>query len=275
MSITCQVTDTAGEDAHSAWVGYKVHLTESCDADQPRLITHVLTTPATVTDYEAAVPIQAELVAKGLPPTDHLLDGGYVDGELLATSQESHQIAVIGPVLEDHSWQAREQTGYDLAAFMLDWAKQQATCPNGNVSRKWSETHNAQGTPIINIRFDAAQCRSCPVRQLCTRSATQPRELTVRPQPVHEALQQARRQQDTAAFRERYAPRAGMEGSLSQGVRRSDLRHARYSGLAKTRLQHILTAAALNLYRVTEWLAEQTPAQTRTAPFVRLVNAVT
>jgi transposase len=264
-----------GTKRETHWVGYKVHLTESCDADRPRLITQVLTTPATVTDYEVAAPIQAELVAKGLPPSDHLLDGGYVDGEFLATSQAAHQISVIGPVLADHSWQAREQTGYDLAAFSLDWENQQATCPHGNVSRKWSETHTAQGTSIINIRFDAAQCRTCPVRQLCTRSATQPRALTVRPQPVHEALQQARRQQHTATFRERYAPRAGMEGSLSQGVRRSDLRHARYIGLAKTRLQHILTAAALNLYRVTEWLAEKTPAQSRTAPFVRLVNAVT
>src|SRR5450756_2215366 len=33
-----------------SWVGYKVHLTESCDGDAPRLITNVETTPATTPD---------------------------------------------------------------------------------------------------------------------------------------------------------------------------------------------------------------------------------
>ncbi len=32
------------------WIGFKVHLTETCDAATPNLITHVETTAATVTD---------------------------------------------------------------------------------------------------------------------------------------------------------------------------------------------------------------------------------
>jgi transposase len=32
------------------WVGYKVHLTDTCDADHPDLITQVMTTPATTQD---------------------------------------------------------------------------------------------------------------------------------------------------------------------------------------------------------------------------------
>jgi transposase len=50
-----------------------------------------------------------------------------------------------------------------------------------------------------------------------------------------------------------YAKRAGIEGTISQGVRRSGLRRSRY--LAKTHLGHIFTAAAINLLRVGEWLA--------------------
>jgi transposase len=34
----------------NSWVGYKVHLIESCDEDAPRLITNVETTPATTPD---------------------------------------------------------------------------------------------------------------------------------------------------------------------------------------------------------------------------------
>jgi transposase len=257
------------------WVGYKVHLTETCEPDQPHLITHVLTTEATTQDYEVVAPIQADLAQKALLPSEHLLDGGYVDAELLVVSQEHYQVTVTGPVLEDHSWQAKGQTGYDLAAFTLDWEAKQAHCPHGNVSRKWSETQDGNGTPIINIRFDPKQCALCPARQQCTRSQTGPRNITVRPRPIHEALRAAREQQQTADFRDRYRTRAGIEGTLSQALRMTGMRQARYIGFAKTRLQHILTAAALNLYRITDWLAEYQPVQTRASPLARLATLVT
>lgn len=255
------------------WVGYKVHLTETCDPDGPHIITHVLTTPATVQDFEVAQTIHDDLGAKDLLPQEHLLDAGYVDAGLLTTSLDTHQVTVIGPVSEDHSWQAQERTGYDLTAFHIDWEAQRVTCPQGNVSTKWSATHDQLGTPIINIRMGAVQCRHCPVRQLCTHATTAPRNLTVRPQPVHAALQSARQYQRTPDFRQRYQARAGIEGTLSQGIRTAGLRRSRYIGLAKTSLQHILTAAALNLCRITDWLADEPRAVTRTSPFVRLATA--
>ncbi|WP_373463935.1 transposase [Streptomyces canus] len=46
-----------------------------------------------------------------------------------------------------------------------------------------------------------------------------------------------------------YATRAGVESTIAQGVRRCGLHRSRYIGLDKTRLQHVLTAAALNLVR--------------------------
>jgi IS5 family transposase len=63
-----------------------------------------------------------------------------------------------------------------------------------------------------------------------------------------------RAEQATPAWRERYAHRAGVEGTIAQASRRSDLHQARYRGLAKTHLQHVLTALALNLVRVDAWL---------------------
>jgi hypothetical protein len=80
------------------WVGYKVHLTETCEPEQPHLITHVLTTKATTQDYEVATPIQADLAQKALLPSEHLLDAGYVDAELLVASQNHYQVTVTGPV---------------------------------------------------------------------------------------------------------------------------------------------------------------------------------
>ena len=72
-------------DTH--WVGYKVHLTETCDADQPDLITQVITTPATTQDSVMGPAIQHDLADRDLLPGTHLLDSGYVDADLLVTAQ--------------------------------------------------------------------------------------------------------------------------------------------------------------------------------------------
>ena len=67
--------------------------------------------------------------------------------------------------------------------------------------------------------------------------------------------------------------RAGIEGTLSQGVRAFGLRHTRYRGTAKTHLQHIATAAAINIDRIVAWLDERPRAQTRTSRFAALAPA--
>jgi hypothetical protein len=78
-------------------VGYKVHLTETCDAGQPDLITQVITTPATTPDCVMGLTIHHDLAQRDLLPGTHLLDSGYVDADLLVTAQTQHQVDVIGP----------------------------------------------------------------------------------------------------------------------------------------------------------------------------------
>jgi transposase len=264
-----------GAKRTSTWLGYKVHVTETCDDDQPHLISHVQTTVATTPDFDAPAAIERDLAAKDLLPAEHLMDGGYVDAGLLVSGPTEHEITVTAPVTPDHSWQAVEDTGFDVAHFSLDWEVRRATCPAGNTTDKWSESHDAKGNPIINMRFKAKVCLACALRQRCTRSAGGPRYMTVRPRPQHEALQRARQHQQTPEFKASYAARAGIEGTISQGVRNCDLRRSRYVGLAKTHLQHILVAAALNIHRLGDWLLDVPRSQTRTAPFALLAQAVT
>jgi transposase len=108
------------------------------------------------------------------------------------------------------------------------------------------------------------------VRPLCTHARSEPRELTFRLQAEYEALQAARQRQTTPEWKEQYHQRAGIEGTLSQGIRSLGLRRARYIGLAKTRLQHVLTAAAINLTRLYAWLTDIPLAPTRTSHFATL-----
>jgi len=67
-----------------------------------------------------------------------------------------------------------------------------------------------------------------------------------------------------------YAQRQGIEGTISQGVRSFGLRRARYRGLAKTGLQSVATAAAMNLNRLAAWFAERPLASTRVSRFAAM-----
>jgi len=171
---------------------------------------------------------------------------------------------------QNHQWQAKAGAGSDLASFTIDWQKHQATCPQNKESVKWTARTDQHGHPKVAIRFGLHDCRDCPARSLCTRSATAPRILAVRTQAEFEVLQSARQLQQTEAFQTRYAQRSGIEGTHSQGVRSLGLRRTRYLGLRKTSLQHVLTAAAINLIRLDAFLEGAKTVKTRTSRFAAL-----
>jgi transposase len=246
-----------GVKRQTSWKGYKVHMTETCDADTPHLIVEVATTAATTPDYAMVASIHTALADKGMLPQEHLMDAGYVDTGNLVSSQREHEVQVVGPVAPDPSWQAREQNGYDLSTFFVDWERQQVTCPQGQTSRTWTPGKDSTGNAVIHIRFARQECLDCPVRNQCTRAVQGARSLCIRPQAEHETLQRARRDQQSHDFHQRYRARAGIEGTLSQGIRTQGLRRTRFIGLAKTHLQHLLTAAAINLSRLADWFAAE------------------
>jgi transposase len=188
------------------WVGYKVHLTETCDNGQPAVITQVMATPATTPDCVIGPAIHQDLAARGVLPGLHLLDGGDVDAELLVTAQAQHQIDVVGPPFGSYSHRRRASQGDDLSAFVIDWEAQHARCPQGQTSIRLTPGRDVSGDSVVRIRFHAATCRACPVCQACTRAKAAPRQLTVRPQVFHEAIQAARQRQETAEFTAQYAP---------------------------------------------------------------------
>jgi len=247
----------------TSWTGYKVHLTETCAADAPLLITNVQTTAATAADSSVVAAIHADLAAARLLPGIHLVDSGYLDADNLVRGQQDHGGDLVGPPLGDTHWQARTAGAFDVDCFALDWEARRATCPQGHASGKWSETTDPLGNTVITTHFASAACRPCPCREQCTRSARGPRRLTLRPQAQHLALRAARRREATPEFKAQYAARAGMEGTISQGVHTFALREARYLGLAKTHLQHLLTGTAMNFVRLSAWFAERPRAATR------------
>jgi IS5 family transposase len=69
-----------------------------------------------------------------------------------------------------------------------------------------------------------------------------------------------------------YNKRAGIEGTISQGVRCFGLRRSRYIGLDKTHLQQVATAAAINLDRLAAWFVHRPRAETRVSRFAALAS---
>jgi len=251
------------------WTGYKVHLTETCDKAQPRLITHVETTPATTHDVKVTTTIHDELKARDLLPETHLVDEGYMETDLLVESQ-AQGIDLVGPIPSSKSWQSRAADAFDHTQFVIDWEAGRATCPGGKTSAYYAERKTTHDTPNVLFAFRWEDCRCCSLRERCPRAEKVGRTLTVYPQMQYEAQEQARQRQQTDEFKLLYGERAGIEGTISQGVRAFGLREARYLGLAKTHLQHVATAAAINVVRIVDWLTGEQPEATRLSPLQAL-----
>ena len=80
--------------------------------------------------------------------------------------------------------------------------------------------------------------------------------------------------QDTPGWQARYARRAGVEGTIRQGVAVTGMRRGRYRGLPKTQLEHVFSATALNLIRLDAYWNGHALDRSRTSHLSRLELAL-
>ncbi len=233
---------------HRAWTGYLAHVTESCDEDSVNIITDVATTVPTA-DSTALPGIHARLEQRRLLPCEHLVDGGYVSVALLDSSTRDHHVELVGPVKSGNSWQRKHSTGFSREDFTIDFESRTVTCPTGKVSGNWHELPAM--APYTVVRFNPAHCDPCPVRSSCT-SGKAPRTVNFLPRRLHELQTQNRADQQDPQWRRRYACRSGVEGTINQLVNGHQMRRCRYRGVAKAHVQHVFTAIAINIERLSE-----------------------
>ena len=263
-----------GRKREQGWTGYKTHLTETCDDDQPHLIVNVETTKATVPDVLMTVPIHKSLAHQHRLPGEHWMDSGYLDAQHLLDIPAVYQVDLVGPVSPAPICYFNEQQLWDHQHFEIDWEHQQVTCPAGEKSTTWCETSAKRGDQkrqtVSKVRFPKQTCQICPLRLFCTHSQTAGRSLELLPQAQQQALDHQRQTQQTDVFKQRYRRRAGIEGTISQATGSLDMRQSRYRGLQKTHLQNILTASAINLKRWFAWENGIPLAKTCTSHFKAL-----
>jgi transposase len=257
----------------TGWVGDKVHLTQGCDADQPHFLFEVTTTSATLPDGDVMEDLHERLAEKQVLPSQHLVDKGYVDAEILAKSRQMHHIDIVGPALPDPSWASKEAGRLDHSQFLIDWEAKRVLCPAGHTSRDWGHIPDRHGKPSPRVRFPLPLCRSCSLHAQCTPISA--KVLILRPdEAAYNALQIARKRQETPEFRSLYAKRAGVEGTVAQAARTCEIRRSRYIGQKKLNLQAFLPATAMNVLRACHWVTEEKHAVPPSSRFAKLVTSL-
>jgi transposase len=233
----------------------------------------VTTTSATKPDGDIMEDIHARLAKNKMLPGQHLVDKGYVHAEMLAKSQQIHQIDIIGPALPDTSWASKNTERFDHSEFSIDWESKSVTCPAGHKSRDWGNIPDRHGKPSLRIRFPLPACRPCPLHAQCTPIAS--KVLILRPdKQSYQALQENRKRQETPEFRALYVKRAGVEGTVAQAVRTCGIRRSRYIGQKKLNLQAFLTATTMNVLRACHWVTEEKHATASSSRFAKFVACV-
>ena len=258
----------------TTWVGYKVHLSETCDEETPHIITNVHTDEATVNDNNALPKIHQQLSQAELLPEKHLADAGYIEATLLVESRREYGVDLIGRPQGNGRWQHEQGNGFDISHFVIDWERQEVTCPAGKKSSRLKPMVDGRGNDVLHANFRKADCSQCASLTQCTKAKGKQRTINVKPEELHKALQAARQREQTEEFKEEYRKRAGIEGTISQGVRAFGMRRTRYIGRAKTHLQHLATATAINLERVADWFAGAALEKTRRSAFARAMMPV-
>ena len=148
-------------------------------------------------------------------------------------------------------------SGYHCSNFSLSTAGVRVCsirCPPDFDHLQWVLDTDA-GRPFVRVRSSDNDFGFCASRSSRTRAKRpRARRFGFLPRQSYEAQWAAQAWYSSNEGRRQHARRAGVEGTVSQGVRAFGRRRSRYRGLAKTHLQNVAVASAINLDRLVAWL---------------------
>jgi transposase len=244
-----------------SWVGYKVQVAETVQ-EQSRtsgeptenFLTAVVTQDATASDKPGMTEVLAVQRVMGLDaPSALYADGAYICSEALAEARDQgRELRGPAPASPDRG------KVFTVEAFDVHAEERYAICPSGQRSTNCSHVEESRGRIIFRIEWNKKLCGDCQKYAACVSGNQDHRTICVN--HLHSYLQSRRREMQTEAFKLEMRLRNGIEGTQSELVRGYGLRHARYRGKAKVRLQNYVIGAACNirrLFRRLAWEANQ------------------
>ncbi|MFF9244520.1 transposase [Streptomyces sp. NPDC014776] len=182
-----------------------------------------------------------------------LVDAGYTSLPHLEHASRAHHVTVSGQLRSNPTHQHRRNEGFARDDFHIDYDRQRVTCPHGQVSAGWHgpySTSSPTAAPLIVARFTESQCRPCPARTQCTTTADSAPSVGFPPRELRDLQLRVRTEQQTSEWKTRYAVRSGVEGTVNEFAHGHGMRRCRYRGQGKAHIQHVLTAIAVNIERL-------------------------
>jgi hypothetical protein len=191
--------------------GYQLQIAETCvPSNEVQLITAALPQSACESDASAVVPVLEQLERGARMPAELLADTLYTGDENVQAAAE-RGVDLVGPVpgrpvdadaeslsIDDFAWD--ERTG------AID------ACPAGH--RPTPRCFDA-ASATHRIAMPASACSACPFRPQCPIEQTHDGKFTLEFTETQRRLAGRRVEEQTTVYRERYAPRAGIESTNS------------------------------------------------------------
>ena len=190
--------------------GYKRHVLRDLDS---RLIVAVGVTPANVPEASVTDAIETDVAAQQCTLRELHIDRAYLASQLV--QQRTETLAIFCK-----AWPVRQGLYFPKSAFRLDWERYDLRCPGG-------ETRPCEPGGVV--KFPAATCQPCALRERCTASASG-RSVSIHPDEA--LLQELRERQQTPQGRAQLRERVAVEHALAH-VGRWQGRRARYRGVRK------------------------------------------
>jgi transposase len=253
-------------------VGYKVQVAETVSQTplapgEPtnNFIVGMVTHAARESDEEGDLKMEAEQKAMGLEkPSVQYVDAAYISTQKLVEAAAQGQ-ELIGPAPASSQ---NNDGRFGSENFQVSVEQRKAVCPAGHENAQCSSlAEKATGRVSYRFEWQRAICAACTLRAQCINPKHKHRTLVVGEH--HTVLQQRRQEQKTEAFKEKMRHRNAIEGTQSELVRAHGLRHARYRGLIRARLQNYFVGAACNIKRWLRrlaWQLEQSVVAANTSP---------
>ena len=230
----------------------------------PNVITNVATMPGHQPTTRQAVPgIHARLAASGLLPDEHLVDGGYTSLVHMEQAAREHQVTLTGPLPGNPTRQHRR------ARVTAATTSGSTTTAGGDLSPGPGQQGGTAHPDLLARRGSAdrgpvhqSQCQPCPVRAV--HHLPRGRARGFPPARTPTTCKSGTAPTSKTPPGTSGTPSVGNRGHRLRVARGHSMRQCRYQGQPKAHVQHVLTAIAVNIERLSQLPpGEHTPADHR------------
>jgi DDE family transposase len=237
----------AGYDGHKGQ-GYQTQVMETySDEQDPEqkarnldLITYVEVEPASEHDANALVPAIESAQERGLGPEEVLADSHYGGDDNIAAAAELG-VEVVAPAMPG----AKKENKLGLEDFEFSEDGETLSCPAGHAPVK-KKTNRKKGRHSAG--FDSEKCSACSHAEDCpTKPGKNHRYLRYNNKEAR--LARRRAFERTPEFKGRYRMRAGVEATMSDLDRMTNIKRLRVRGMKAVRFAATLKATGVNIFR--------------------------